>query len=313
MPVDPTTARWLEALVALKAPKLSDLPIEHARAAFEKMCRLNGLAPVEVADIADRTIPGPGGDLPIRIYTPEGTGPFGVLVYFPGGGFVVGSPDSVHGPCTAWAQQAGIVVVSVNYRKGPEHPFPAAVDDAIAAVAWVGEHAAEFGADPARLAVAGDSAGGNLSAVAALTARDGSGPPIAAQVLIYPATDISRPYPSLRENAEGYFLDVDLLRWFGANYGAEPTDWRASPMLVDDLAGLAPALVVTAEYDPLRDQGEAYARRLADAGVAVTARRYDGEIHGFVANLAAVTGQGRQAVADIGAYLAAALAPDAAR
>ena len=300
MPIDPKTQALLDAISHAKP--MHEMTPEQGRIAFNKMSARSGLPAVEVADIAKRTIPGPAGDISVRVYSPAGDGPFPVLIYFPGGGFVVGDPDSVHGPCTVWCNQIGAVVVSVDYRKGPENAFPAASDDAIAVTRWVVENAGELNGDPARVAVAGDSAGGNLSAVVAIDARD-AGLPLAAQVLIYPATDVSKPYPSLKENGEGLFLTKDLLRWFGKNYPADPTDWRASPMLVDDLSGVAPAFVVTAEYDPLRDQGEVYAQRLADAGVAVQARRYDGQIHGFVANLAGATGLGKTAVDDIGEYL----------
>ncbi|MCF8606491.1 alpha/beta hydrolase [Gordonia sp. HY442] len=300
MPIDPNTHALLDAMA--KGTPMHEMTVERARQTFDAMSDRSGLAPVEVAEVVERTVPGPAGDIGVRVYTPEGDGPFPVLVYFPGGGFVVGTPQSVHGPCSVWCNQLSAIVVSVDYRKGPENLFPAATDDAIAVTRWVGEHAGELGGDPARIAVAGDSAGGNLSAVVAIDARD-NGPTLAAQVLIYPATDISKPYPSLKEHGEGKFLTKDLLRWFGKNYPSDPNDWRSSPLLADDVAGVAPAFVVTAEYDPLRDQGEAYAQRLADAGVPVQARRYDGQIHGFVANLAGVTGLGRTAVDDIGEYL----------
>ena len=300
MPIDPNTQALLDAIAS--ATPMHEMTVEQARRAFDKMSVRSGLPPVEVGDVVERTIPGPAGDIAVRVYTPKGDGPFPVLVYFPGGGFVVGSPESVHGPCTVWCAQVGAVVVSVNYRKGPENAFPAASDDAVAVTRWVGDHAAELGGDPSRIAVAGDSAGGNLAAVVAIDARD-NGYRLAGQVLIYPATDISKPYPSLKENGEGKFLTFDLLRWFGKNYPSDPKDWRSSPMLVDDLSGVAPAFVVTAEYDPIRDQGEVYAQRLADAGVAVQARRYDGQIHAFVANLAGVASLGKTAVDDIAEYL----------
>ncbi|GEE03538.1 acetylhydrolase [Gordonia spumicola] len=301
MPVDPKTQAFLDAIAHGRG--LHEMTVDDARIAFDKLSTRSGLPPVDVADIGERTVPGPAGDIGIRVYTPAGDGPFPVLIYFPGGGFVVGDPSTVHGPVSVWCKQIGAIVVSVDYRKGPEDPFPAAVDDAIAVTRWVGEHAADLGGDPTRVAVAGDSAGGNLATVVAIDARDNGGPSLAAQVLIYPATDISKPYPSLRENGRGYFITVDVLRWFGEGYKADPLDWRASPMLVDDLSGLPPAFVVTAEFDPLRDQGEVYAQRLAEAGVDVQARRYDGQVHGFVANIAAVTGLGKTAVNDIGEYL----------
>ncbi|GAC80953.1 acetyl esterase [Gordonia malaquae] len=301
MPVDPKTQAFLTATENGRG--LHEMPLDQARTAFDKLSIRSGIAPVEVADVVERTIPGPAGDIAVRVYTPEGEGPFPVVIFFPGGGFVVGNPSTVHGPVSVLCKQIGAVVVSVDYRKGPEDPFPAAVDDAIAVTRWVGDHAAELDGDASRIAVAGDSAGGNLATVVAIDARDNGGPALAAQVLIYPATDISKPYPSLRENGRGFFITVDVLRWFGEGYRADPLDWRASPMLVEDLSGLPPAFVVTAEFDPLRDQGEVYAHRLADAGVDVQARRYDGQIHGFVANLAAVTGLGATAINDIGEFL----------
>ncbi|QKT07735.1 alpha/beta hydrolase [Gordonia sp. X0973] len=316
MPPDAPTAAWLAEQRASGAKEMHEMTPVAARAAFEETCSRYGLAPVEVASVEDRSVAGPAGDIPVRVYTPAidggegdaaGRGPLPVLVYSPGGGFIVGSPDSVHGLATVLARDVGAVVVSVDYRKGPEAPFPAAFDDVLAVVRWVGEHADEIGGDPTRIAVAGDSAGGNLSAVAAIDARDRGFPGLVAQVLIYPATDITRKYPSVDENGDGRFLTKKLLRWFGENFTADPSDWRASPILVEDLSGVAPAFVVTAECDPMRDQGEAYARRLADAGVPVRAQRYEGQIHGFVANLAGVLPGGRRAVADITDYLRGAL------
>jgi acetyl esterase len=219
----------------------------------------------------------------VRVYRPAADDPLPVVVYFHGGGWVIGDIATHDTTCQRLAAGVPAVVVSVDYRLAPEHRFPAAVDDCDAATAWVSAHAAELGGDATRLAVAGDSAGGNLAAVVALRARHAHGPAIAFQLLVYPATDLTRSLPSHTENGEGYLLDTDAMTWFINQYlvDADPRHPDASPLFVDDLAGLPPALVVTAEFDPLRDEGEAYAQRLRDAGVDVTTSRYDGMIHGF--------------------------------
>ena len=237
-----------------------------------------------VAAVADRTIPGPDGPLAIRVYTPEGRGPFPVLVFFHGGGFVLCSLDTHDGLCRSLCNAVGCIVVSVDYRLAPEAVFPSAPEDCYAATCWVGEHAASLGGDPARIAVGGDSAGGNLSAVTALMVRDRGGPELRHQLLIYPVMDCSFDTPSYRENATGYLLSRDMMRWFWGHYLAEDAhaaDPLASPLRAPNLAGLPPAHVVTAEFDPLRDEGEAYALRLSDAGVPTEQIRYDGMFHGF--------------------------------
>jgi acetyl esterase len=225
------------------------------------------------------------------VYTPAGEGPLPVVVYFHGGGWVIGDLEVVDQPCRQLASAAGAIVVSVDYRLAPEHRYPAAFDDSYAATVWVGAHAAEIGGDPARLAVAGDSAGGNLAAAVALAARDRGGPELAAQLLIYPVTDFNFGTASYQDNREGYLLTKGSMQWFWAHYlGAQDLDKDpyACPLRADSLVGLPPAYVATSEYDPLRDEGEAYARRLEEAGVAVTAKRFDGMLHGFFWMLAAV-------------------------
>jgi acetyl esterase len=225
----------------------------------------------------------------VVVYTPVGacdaSGPLPLLLFLHGGGFFLGSPHS-HGPVAReLAARAGRVVVSVDYRLTPEHAFPAAVDDCYAALQWVAEHAAELGGDPAHLAVAGDSAGGNLTAVLALRARDEGGPAIEAQALIYPVTDSACDTVSMRDNAEGYMLTADAMEWMWGMYvpdEAERSHAYVSPLRAPDVSGLPPAIVITAEFDPLRDEGEAYAARLVDAGVPVQQVRFDGMIHGFV-------------------------------
>lgn len=238
-----------------------------------------------IALVTNRTVPGPAGDIPIRIYTPEGIGPFALLVFFHGGGFVVGSLDSADQICRTLCWGAGCVVVSVEYRLAPEHKFPAAPDDCLAATRWAGEHATEFNADPTRLVVAGDSSGGNLATVTALRIRDEGGPALSGQLLIYPVADYhTPPTPSYLANADGYLLTRDTMIWFWEHYlnsASEASDPHASPLRAPDLRGLPPALVITAELDPLRDEGERYAERLQLAGVPTVLSRYDGMIHGF--------------------------------
>ena len=258
-----------------------------------------------VAREEDRVISGPGGDLRIRVYTPEGDGPMPVIVYFHGGGWVLYELDTFNPICRDLANAAGAIVLAVAYRLAPEHPFPAAVDDAYATVCWVAENAAEIGGDGSRIAVAGDSAGGNLSTVMALRCRDEGGPALAFQLVINPVTDCDLDTASYREFADGLFLTREQMRWYWDHYVPDPADrthpW-ASPLRATDLTGLPPAMVLTAENDPLRDEGEAYAARLAAAGVPTVARRVEGVIHGFM-NLGNTTPKGAAAVAEAAAAL----------
>ncbi|MBF6407889.1 alpha/beta hydrolase [Nocardia farcinica] len=231
----------------------------------------------------DHVIPGPGGDLTVRVYVPHGDALRPVVVFAHGGGFVFCDLDSHDEFCRSTAQAVDAVVVSVDYRRAPEHPGPAAMEDLYAAVTWVHRHAGEFGGDPERIAVAGDSAGGNLAATVSLAARDRGGPPIAAQVLIYPVIDDDFDTESYRRYGAGYYNTTEAMRWYWQQYAPHGTD---SPYLVptraDSLAGLPPAVVVTAELDPPCSAGEDYARRLAAAGVPVTAHRFDGLFHRFL-------------------------------
>jgi acetyl esterase len=262
---------------------MEQLEPEMARASAD--FRLLAGAPEAVQKVENRTIPIEGAEIAVRIYTPEGEGPFPVLVYYHGGGWVIGNLETVDVPCRMLANRAGCIVVSVDYRLAPEHKFPTAAEDAYAAVQWVAEHAVEIGADPGRIAVGGDSAGGNLAAVVSLMAREQGGPSLAYQMLFYPVTNHSYDTDSYRENAEGYFLTKNTMIWFWNHYLRDEMDGQhpyASPLLAEDLSGLPPALVITAGFDPLRDEGEAYAERLKAAGVPVEATRYDGMIHGFI-------------------------------
>ena len=254
--------------------------VEQARAGYDAMVAAGGEAP-ELASVEDRTIPGPAGEIPIRVYTPLGDGPFPVVVFYHGGGFTIGSLTSHDPVARRICAETGALVVAVDYRLAPEHPFPAAVEDAFAALQWVGDNASSIGGDPSRLAVTGDSAGGNLSAVVCLLARDAGGPAIRFQALVYPTTDARADYPSVRENGDSIFLSADTMAWFYEQYQSDKEDWRASPILAPDLSDLPPALIITAEYDTLRDEGEAYGEALRAAGNDVTIRRYDGMTHVF--------------------------------
>jgi acetyl esterase len=263
-----------------------------------------------VDKVENRTIPGPDGPIPVRIYTPTGSGPHPLLVFFHGGGFVICSLDSHDGLCRALANEAACVVMSVDYRLAPEAKFPAAPEDCYAATCWAVAHAGEIGADPARVAIGGDSAGGNLTAVTALMARDRGGPALACQLLIYPVTDYAFDTGSYTENAEGYMLTRAAMRWFWGHYldsESDGTNPLASPLRATDLSDLPPAFVITAEFDPLRDEGEAYAARLREAGVSVELVRHDGMFHGFV-SMFAILDQGKQALANASQQLRSAFA-----
>lgn len=312
MPLDPQARAVLEQMAAAGLPALGTLTPEQTR---QQMALTAAAAPPgePVARVEDRWIPGPAGDIPIRIYTPEGDAPLPVLVYFHGGGWVIGDISTHDATCRSLANAAGCIVVSVGYRLAPEHKFPGAVEDAAAATRWVAEHVASFGGDQARIAVGGDSAGGNLAAVVALIAKREGGPPIVFQLLIYPVVDSDLETGSYRENAEGYLLTKESMRWFFGHYHGGEEDARhphASPLRADDLSGLPPALIITAEFDPLRDEGEAYARRLGEAGVPVICSRYDGMIHGFF-NMALVVDKAKDAIRESGRALRSAFAREA--
>lgn len=277
---------------------LHELPVPQAREATVMQIR-RSRKPALVASITNRTLPGPAGEIPIRIYTPDGMGPFPLLLFFHGGGFVVGSLDSGDDTCRALCRGAGCIVVSVDYRLAPEHKFPAASDDCLAATRWAADHAAEVNGDPARLVVAGDSAGGNLAAVTALRTRDEGGPRLCGQLLFYPVTGYhTPPTPSYIANANGYLLTRAMMVWFWGHYLNHPGEAshpHAVPLCAADLSNLPSALVITAEFDPLRDEGERYAERLQLAGVPTVCSRYDGMIHGFLM-LDELFGESRQAM-----------------
>jgi len=284
MPLDPQAAAVLQVIDASGLLSISaDTDPGTVRGWMEAMV---GESTIACAHVEDRTIPGPAGPVPVRVYRPEAPGPLPLVVYYHGGGWVIGSLNTHDAGCRTLANDASAVVVSVDYRLAPEHRFPAAVDDAFAALRWAVDHAGDLGVDPARVVVAGDSAGGNLAAVVAQMARDEGGPALAFQLLVYPVTDHEFTSRSMEDNAVGYFLTRDDMRWFYGHYlrdDADGDDPRVSPLRAADLSGLPPALVVTAEFDPLRDQGLAYAEALRAAGNDVESVTYPGMFHGFFA------------------------------
>ena len=299
MPLHASAKAFLDQRAAMGVRPVQELSVEEARAQAIRVAR--AASPGDpVARTEDLTIPGPLGTIPIRLYTPVDKSSLPVLVYFHGGGWVVGNLDTVDQFCRMMANAAGCIVVSVNYRHAPEYKFPAAVEDAYAGTRWASQHAQTFGGDPTRLAVSGSSAGGNLAAVVALAASDRGGPPLSYQLLIVPVIDSAFDTPSYRENAEGYGLTSEGMRWYWRHYLTTDADGRhpyASPLHAPSLRGLPPAFVATAEFDPLRDEGEAYAARLRNEGVPVTHKRYAGMVHGF---------QGPEADTDMAAALRAA-------
>jgi acetyl esterase len=289
MQLDPQARAVLERVARANVPPYSQLGASAARALYRETRGKLAAAPPEVGRVVELRAMGPAGDIPVRLYRPLGSSEgdrVPVLVYFHGGGFTIGDLDTHDVPCREFANLARCAVVSVDYRLAPEHKFPAAFDDAVAATNWVHGHADALGVDAERLAVGGDSAGGNLAAGVAIALRDTRGPRIAMQTLIYPATDMVADMPSHLTFAEGYMLTRDAILWFKDNYLRGPgdeRDWRASPLRAGDLAGLPPAYVITAGFDPLLDEGRAYADRLRAAGVRVTYECFEGMIHGFVA------------------------------
>ncbi len=308
MPLDPQAQDLLEQLKQAGAKPVEAMSVAEARALSWSYIGLQG-EPEPVAAVTHRFIPGPTADLPIRIYHPAGQGPFPALVLFHGSGWVVANLDVADAPARALANRTGCVIVAVNYQKAPEHKFPVPFDDCYATAVWVAEHAGELSVDPARIGVAGDSAGGNLAAAVALKARDAGGPVLAYQLLIYPATNYDLDTPSALANAEGYLLQRESMRWFWDHYLSEPSDAEnplACPLRAPDLSGLPPAFVVTAEFDPLCDDGDRYAEALRAAGVAVSHRRYDGMLHGFFW-MAGVLDQARALYEEIGKEVRATL------
>lgn len=283
MPVDPQIQTLLDKGTGV--PATHTLPVDVARAQYEARIALMA-PPAAIAGTRELITEGPGGKLRIRLYTPQGSGPFPLLVFFHGSGFVLCSLETHDGMCRNLCAGAQCVVASVDYRLAPEHKFPAGIDDCLHATRWAAAHAAELGADASRVAIGGDSAGGTMAAVTALRVRDEGGPGLRGQLLLYPVTDYHTPgTPSYEKNAEGYGLTRDTMKWFWNHYLTHPSEGahpHASPLRAADFTGLPPALVITAEYDPLRDEGELYAERLRRAGVSTALSRYDGVNHGFM-------------------------------
>lgn len=265
------------------APAFHELPLKETRAIVADVFSVE--EPEPVGEVIDRTINSPEAEIPVRIYVPDGTPPFPVAVFFHGGGFIAGGLDSHDQLCRAMSSAAKVAIVAVDYRLAPEHPFPAAVKDAYAATEWTAKNAGEFDGDGDRLAVVGDSSGGNLAAVVCHMARHRSGPEIAHQILIYPAVSYDREWPSLQENGEGYFLVEADLKQFEDMYFEDEIDKMnlyASPILSPTFEDLPPATVLTGGFDPIRDEGVAYAERLEEAGVDINHLHYDDAIHVFL-------------------------------
>jgi acetyl esterase len=309
--LDPDVQLLLRFLRLARRPELETLPVPEAREEIRREAALVAGRPLPVARVEATTVPGPARSLPARLYVPWGAPAAGpLLVYLHGGGWVVGDLDTHDVPCRLLAREAGVRVLAVEYRLAPEHPFPAPVEDAVATVRYAIEEAEQLGADPARVAVGGDSAGGNLSATAARLLAQGDGPAPAFQLLIYPVTDLSRKRRSYELFRDGFFLTERQMDWYRNHYlpdAGAALDPRASPLLAEDLSGLPPAHVAVAGFDVLRDEGVEYAGRLLEEEVDVTLGRHTGLIHGF-ANAASIGRSSRAAMLEVAAALRAGLA-----
>ncbi len=284
MPLHPSARVVIDAMAESGFVMGPGTTPEAARAAINATIGGSGVAPHPVHRVVDRAVPGPAGGIPVRVYWPSAAADLPVLVWFHGGGWVIGGLESHDPLCRLLCDDAGCIVVSVDYRLAPEAKFPAAVEDCVAAWEWVSAHAAELGGDPERVALGGDSAGGNLAAVTALIAGERDLPAPRAQILVYPVTDYELDSASMIDNATGYFLEAEHMQWFWELYARDESDYddpHFSPLRAHDLEGLAPALVVVAEFDPLRDQGLAYGKRLQAAGVSTEIVHGDGVFHGF--------------------------------
>jgi acetyl esterase len=310
MPVvlDPDAAAVYKAFQEAGRPAYETLTAPEAREYYRAAREAVNPEPPALESTKEISIPAPHGAMPARIYTPKtlrktnGLAP--CMVFFHGGGWVIGDLDTHEVVCKMMADQGELIVINVDYRLAPEHRFPAAVDDSVTATKWIASNAKALGIDAARLTVGGDSAGGNLAAVVALAARDGGEPQLAGQLLIYPATDFSRKHASHREPETSILLTHSVIGWFGDHYmnGADRSDWRASPARATSFAGLPPAYVLTAGADPLRDEGDEYAKFLQDAGVPVTYKHFPGQFHGFF-TMGKLLNQANIAVTEIAGWL----------
>jgi acetyl esterase len=311
MPVtlDPDAATIYKIFQESGRPPYETVTPQEARELYLKGCLAASPAPPELASISALAIPAPHGEIPARLYTPKqsrdkaGLAP--ALVFFHGGGWVIGNLDTHDVACRKLAHEGEMTVIAVDYRLAPEHKFPAAVEDAVTATQWIAANAASLGIDASRLIIGGDSAGGNLAAVVALSAREAEGPAIVGQLLVYPATDFAMRHPSHSEPETSVLLTHSVIRWFRDHYLnglTDGDDWRASPARATDLANLPPAYVLTAGADPLRDEGFEYAARLKDAGVAVTYRHFPGQFHGFF-TMGKFLEQSNIAITEMGAWL----------
>jgi acetyl esterase len=307
MPLDPQAQQVLDLIAELGLPPNHMVSPEEAR--INAAARPRAAGP-EVAKVENRKISGSGPEIPVRIYTPAGPGPFPILVWYHGGGWVVGDLESADASARHLTVGAACVTVSVDYRLAPDTKFPGPADDCYDAAVWAAQNAASINGDASRIAVGGDSAGGNLAAAISLMARDRGNPSLAFQLLVYPVTARDFNTNSYQQNADGYLLSKASMQWYWDHYLQSPTDASnpyAAPLAASDLSNLPPALVITAEYDPLCDEGEAYAQRLQDAGIPTTCTRYDGMIHGFFGMPAAID-KGKQAVGEATAALQQAFA-----
>jgi acetyl esterase len=313
MPVtlDPDAAAVFKAFQEAGRPPYETVSPTEARELYLKARFVSNPEPPELKSVRPLAIPAPHGSIPARLYKPlrlrEANGLAPCLVFFHGGGFVIGNLDSHDVVCRKLADEGQLIVIAVDYRLAPEHKFPAGVEDVVTATKWVADNARQLGIDASRLSVGGDSAGGNLAAVVAISARDGNGPAIAGQVLIYPGTDFAMTHPSHSEPETSILLTHSVIRWFRDNYlngAADVDDWRASPARIKSLTGLPPAYVLTAGADPLRDEGDEYAKRLKEAGVPVTYRTFPGQFHGFF-TMGKLLQQANVAAREIGDWLKA--------
>ncbi len=313
MPLDQQIAKMLEGFDAGDTPSISELSVTDMRAILASGAMLWAEPGPAVESVRTFDVATAAGSAPIRLYWPLAAppGPLRALVWMHGGGFVAGDLESADPAARELCAGAGLVVVTVDYPLAPEHPFPAALEACLEVTTWVVDHAEELGLDPGRVAVGGDSAGGNLAAAVSQLARDRGRPPIAFQLLVYPVVDHLASFPSVKENGEGFLLTAEAMAWFSGHYAGpadiDDRDPMMSPIYAADLAQLPPALVITAEFDPLRDEGEAYAMRLRQAGVAVQTSRYDGMIHGFF-TMTKITPRAREAIGEAVGALRTAMA-----